>query len=105
LALLTAILDPNLAVEGKFRSYSAVLKDGRVLTGMIVDESASNLVLAASNGMTQSLLRSEIAEISSSGLSFMPEGLERDLKPQDIADVIKFLQADPNSPVTQTSTK
>jgi putative heme-binding domain-containing protein len=104
-ALLTAIFDPNQAVEGKFRSYGAVLKDGRMLTGMIVEESTSNIVLASSNGSIQTLLRSEIDEISSSGLSFMPEGLERDLKPQDVADVITFLQADPNSLIEQTSTK
>lgn len=104
-ALLTAILDPNQAVEGKFRSYSIHLKDGRVLTGLIVEESAANLILANSNGTLQALLRQEIDEISNSGLSFMPEGLERDLKPQDVADVITFLQADPNSPASLSSLK
>ena len=94
-ALLTAILDPNLAVEGKFRSYTAILKDGRILSGMIIEESSSNITLVASNGISQTLLRNDIDEFKSSGLSFMPEGVEKDLKPQDVADVIAFLQLNP----------
>lgn len=93
-AMLTAILDPNQAVEGKYKSYAAVLKDGRVLNGMIVEESATNLTLAASNGSLQTLLRSDLEELGSNGISFMPEGLEKDLSKQDVADVIAFLQGD-----------
>ena len=93
-ALLTAILDPNQAVEGKYKSYAAALKDGRILNGMIVEESATNITLAASNGTLQTLLRSELEELASNGISFMPEGLEKDLTQQDVADVIAFLQTD-----------
>jgi len=93
-ALLTAILDPNQAVEGKYKSYAAALKDGRILNGMIVEESATNITLAAANGTLQTLLRSELEELASNGISFMPEGLEKDLTQQDVADVIAFLQTD-----------
>ena len=96
--LLTAILDPNQAVEGKYRTYTAVLNDGRTLSGMVVEESATNITMAASNGTTQTLLRGDIDEFVGNGLSFMPEGLEKDLTPQDLADVISYLQANP--PVT-----
>ncbi|MFO1020850.1 MAG: neutral/alkaline non-lysosomal ceramidase N-terminal domain-containing protein [Planctomycetales bacterium] len=92
-ALLTAILDPNRAVEGKFKTYVAAMKDGRVLNGMIVDLAPNSIMLASSDGKTQTLLRNDIEEFVSNGLSFMPEGLEKDLTPQDVADVIAFLQA------------
>ena len=92
-ALLTAILDPNRAVEGKFKTYVAALKDGRVLNGMIVDLGPNSITLASSDGKTQTLLRTDVEEFVSNGLSFMPEGLEKDLTPQDLADVIAFLQA------------
>lgn len=92
--LLTSILDPNQAVEGKYRSYTAVLNDGRTLSGMVVEESATNITMAASNGTTQTLLRTDIDEFIGNGVSFMPEGLEKDLSPQDMADVISYLQTD-----------
>ena len=37
------------------------------------------------------MLRSQIDEMTASGQSLMPEGLEKDLKPQDLADLIAFL--------------
>ena len=38
-----------------------------------------------------SLLRSQIEEMTASSQSLMPDGLEKDLKPQDLADLIAFL--------------
>jgi hypothetical protein len=47
--------------------------------------------LRASEGRDQVLLRSEIDELESTGRSLMPEGLEKDLTRQDLADLIAFL--------------
>jgi putative membrane-bound dehydrogenase-like protein len=90
--LLVSLLDPNRAVEAKYRGYNVVTRDGRVLTGLIVQESSSAITLAGADGRTTSLLRKEIDELHDSGKSFMPEGLERDLKPQDVADVLAFVR-------------
>jgi hypothetical protein len=38
------------------------------------------------------LVRSEIEELQSTRKSFMPEGLEKDVTPQDVADVIAYLR-------------
>jgi putative heme-binding domain-containing protein len=91
--LLTAILDPNQAVEGQYVGYVAAMKDGRTFTGMIVEQTATSISLARPDGKRDTLLRIDIDELSSTGKSFMPEGLEKDLTPQDVADVIAFLQA------------
>ena len=40
----------------------------------------------------ESVLRSEIQELRSSGLSLMPEGLEQGLTPQDLADLLAALK-------------
>jgi hypothetical protein len=37
------------------------------------------------------VLRQNIEKISSSGLSLMPEGLEANIQPQDMADLLEFL--------------
>ncbi|MBX3440794.1 MAG: neutral/alkaline non-lysosomal ceramidase N-terminal domain-containing protein [Planctomyces sp.] len=93
-ALLTAILDPNQAVEGRYLSYAAATNDGRTYAGMIVEETSTSITLARPDGQKDVILRIDLESLSSSGKSFMPEGLERELSPQDIADVIAFVQAE-----------
>jgi putative membrane-bound dehydrogenase-like protein len=91
--LMIAILDPNQGVEGKYLNYVAATKDGRAFSGMIVEESATSITLARPDGKRDVLLRIDIEQLASSGKSFMPEGLEKELSPQDLADVMAFVQS------------
>lgn len=91
--LMIAVLDPNQGVEGKYLSYVAATKDGRTFSGMIVEETATSITLARPDGKRDVLLRIDIEQLASSGKSFMPEGLEKDLSAQDLADVIAFVQS------------
>lgn len=90
--LLTAILDVNRSVEPRYRSCTVLLVDGRLQTGLVVEETATSLTLATADGRQHPLLRRDIEELVLTGLSFMPEGLERDLSDQDLADVVAFVQ-------------
>jgi putative membrane-bound dehydrogenase-like protein len=92
-ALVTAILDPNKAVESRFLSYTAVLTDGRTISGMLKSETGTSVTLIGTDGKPQELLRSDLDDLLASNRSFMPEGLEKDLTPQDLADVILFVQS------------
>jgi putative membrane-bound dehydrogenase-like protein len=90
-SLLIAILDPNRAFETKYAAFTVATVDGRVLSGLIANESASALTLRRQEGKDDVLLRSDIEEMAASGQSLMPEGLEKDLKPRDLADLIAYL--------------
>ena len=90
-ALLIAVLDPNRAFETKFVSFTIATRDGRVLNGMVANESATAVTLRRQEGKEDVLLRSQIEDMTSSGQSLMPEGIEKDLKPRDFADLIAFL--------------
>jgi putative heme-binding domain-containing protein len=92
-ALLTAILDPNKAVEAKFLAYTAVNKQGQVFSGLIAAETGNSITLMAADGKQHTLLRADLDEFVSSAKSFMPEGLEKDLTPRELADVIAFVQS------------
>ena len=91
--LLLSILDPNRSVEPKFVSYTAILTDGRVLSGMLADESGGSLTLLDADGKRHVLLRKDIDELKASGKSLMPEGLEQDISPEAMADLLAYLQA------------
>ncbi len=90
-ALLTAILDPNRAVEDKFVGYLVITTGGLAVAGMIGEESGTAITLRTADGKSQTILRNEIEELQSTGKSHMPEGLEKDLSRQDLADVILYL--------------
>jgi len=92
-ALLTAILDPNRAVEAKFLSYTAVTTEGVQHVGMLRGETGNAITLLGPDGREQTLARAELEVLTASKRSLMPEGLERDLSSQDLADVIAFVQS------------
>ncbi len=92
--LLIDILDPNRRVDPKFLSYSAVTDAGRIHTGIVAREAGASLRIISSNGEAHDLLRNELADLTSGGLSLMPEGLEQLLPElQDLADLLAFLKS------------
>jgi putative heme-binding domain-containing protein len=91
--LLVHILDPNREVSPSFVNYSVATTDGRILSGVLAEESANSVTLKRAEGATDVVPRSRIESIASSGLSLMPEGLEKGLTPQDLADLIAYVRA------------
>ena len=87
------ILDPNREVKPQFFSYVVALDSGRTVTGMIAAETANSLTLRKSDNTTETILRVNIEEIVSTGLSFMPEGLEKQLDVAAMADLLAYLNA------------
>ena len=90
-ALLIAILDPSRAVEAKYLGYTAITEDGRSHSGLLADESDTSITLLNAEGKRITLLRNELEALVSTSKSMMPEGLEKDLSPQDLADLIAFV--------------
>ncbi len=102
-ALLTAILDPNRAVESRYLQYQVVTVDGRVLSGLLAEETANSVTLLAAEGKSTTLLRDAIEILKGSTLSMMPDGLEKDLTPTQLADLIYYVihQTEPKKQQSQ----
>jgi len=93
LALLLSILDPNAAVEDRYVNYTATTASGHEASGILLNETPNSLTLRGPGGQDETLLRVEIRELTSSGISLMPEGFEKTMKPQDLADLIAALSS------------
>lgn len=91
-ALLEAILDPNREVQPSYVNYVVTDDAGRTVSGLIVAETANSITLARDKGASDTLQKSNIEEITSTGKSLMPEGLERTVDPQGLADLLAFLK-------------
>jgi putative membrane-bound dehydrogenase-like protein len=90
-SLLQEILDPNRNLDGRWVVYNAITHAGRTVSGLLANENAGSITLAGQEGKQEVLLRSDIDEFQGTGQSLMPEGLEKDLKPQDLADLLEYL--------------
>ncbi len=90
-AMLIAILDPNQAVEDKYRDYALITVQGRILNGVLASETGSSITLLGQEGKEHHVLRRDIDILQSTGKSLMPEGLEKELSRQDLADLIAYI--------------
>jgi len=89
--LLVAILDPNRAVEARYVNYTAVTKDEREFSGHIAAETPNSITLRSHSG-DETILRADLDHLTSSGISLMPEGFEKVLTPEDLADLIAHVR-------------
>jgi putative membrane-bound dehydrogenase-like protein len=90
--LLIDILDPSREVDPRYLAYQVTTRRGQVLTGLIAAETASSLTLKRGEGEEDTILRTQIDKVESTGKSLMPEGLEMQMTRQDLADLIAYLQ-------------
>jgi putative heme-binding domain-containing protein len=93
LTFISSIIDPNQAVDPRYLSYAVVLRDGRTLTGLIASESDNGLTVLGPDGKSQTLLRTEIEQLRSTGKSLMPEGLDQNLTVAELNDLWTWLKS------------
>jgi putative membrane-bound dehydrogenase-like protein len=100
--LLVDILDPSSALARGYTVYAVATTDGRVYTGLLARETATSITLrsagqpAAAGGVEgveeNTILGKDIDEMRTLSKSLMPDGLENELTPQDVADLIGFVR-------------
>jgi putative membrane-bound dehydrogenase-like protein len=89
--LLNSLLDPSQTIVAGFTAYRVITKDDRDLSGIIPTETPNSITLRMPNGVEEVLRRDQIRQMAASSLSLMPDGLEKALKPQDVADLLAWL--------------
>jgi len=90
--LIESVLDPSRQIVEGYRPAVVATADGRVLTGVVKQESAGELTLVDVEGRRQVVRKSEIAQRKISDASIMPAGLAAGASRQDFADLIAYLE-------------
>ena len=88
---MTQILEPNRFVPPNYVQYLVSDRSGRVFSGLIASETPSSLTLRRAEGAEDTILRSQIEELASTGKSLMPENFATKLTHQEMADLIAYL--------------
>lgn len=89
--LLTHLIDPSRNVEGNYRVYTVVTKAGRVLNGLLASETKTSIELFDAEAKQHAVQRDDIEELVASAKSFMPEGFEKQVKPEELVNLLEFL--------------
>lgn len=101
--LLSNVFDPSLVIGSAYQAATVQTTKGRTLTGLVVEDNARRVVLKLQGGKLETVSRGNIEEISVSPVSLMPEGVEKQLKLKEIADLFAFLALDkpPSDPAAR----
>ncbi len=91
--MLPHVLQPSLKIDEPFAAYTAVLADGRVLSGLLVEQNDQQVVLKTPEKRIVRLLRANIEELVKSTASLMPERILSDLTAQEAADLLEYIRA------------
>ena len=90
--LLEAIMFPSASIVRSFEPMQVITKAGKVYNGLIHKDAPDEIVLIASATETIHVPRDEIEEMRPSRTSIMPAGLDKQLTPQELADLVTFLR-------------
>jgi len=90
--LLVNIFDPNREAQPNFMTYTLVTVEGRVLTGILANENENSVTLVRAEGKQDVVPRNRIDVLVSNGKSLMPEGLEKELSPTALRDVVAWIK-------------
>jgi putative heme-binding domain-containing protein len=92
--LLQNVFDPSAVIGRDYQARLLATVDGRVLTGLPVEESEQRVVLKIQGGKLETIPRDQIEVYKVSEVSMMPEDLEKQLTPQELADLFAYLALD-----------
>ncbi len=90
--LLPSIVDPSAEIREGFASQIATTTDGRTLSGFLVDQDATAIVLRGLDGQNVNLLRSDLRELRAAPESLMPDGVLAGLSDQELRDFFAYLR-------------
>jgi putative membrane-bound dehydrogenase-like protein len=91
--LIESILTPSKEIAPRFTSWLITTKDGKVRTGVIVEEGFdSTVTVADSQGKLEVLNRLDIEDRQAVKTSIMPDNLKELMTQQEFRDLLAYLQ-------------
>jgi putative heme-binding domain-containing protein len=91
-AIMTDILLPNQSIADGYEFWEVTLTDDSKEYGIIVAETVTSITLTHAGGDEKVIQRASIQSMEASEVSAMPPGLENQLNPQEMADLIAYLK-------------
>ncbi len=91
--LLADILDPNANIVPGYEEYRLETRDGRIITGVLLEQNANSVTLGREEGERDDILRANIADLRAATVSAMPEGIEEEITVGEMTDLLQYLKS------------
>jgi putative heme-binding domain-containing protein len=91
--LLESIVFPSSSIAQGFEPVVVTTKDGKFFNGLLRKDAPDEILLVTGANQEARIARDDIDDIAPSKVSVMPAGLEQQLTPRDLADLVAFLKA------------
>src|SRR5690606_28792535 len=91
-AILKDILDPNLSIADGYDLWELTMNDGEVRWGIIGSETPNSIMLKVYNKEDEVISRKAHASMKSLAMSLMPSGLEHQITPGEMNDLLTFIK-------------
>jgi putative heme-binding domain-containing protein len=88
--IIDSIMQPAKAVKEGYNAVVVAMNDGRILTGIPIGQSPSELIIRDAEGKELKLPKAQIEDQKPTG-SLMPAGLIDSLTRQELLDLFRFL--------------
>jgi putative heme-binding domain-containing protein len=89
--VMESILQPSQEIAPEFEAVAVATKDGRVITGLRVNETNFNIQLREENGRFHSFLKRDLDEFKVLKKSLMPENFAELLTVKELHDLFAYL--------------
>jgi putative heme-binding domain-containing protein len=90
-AMYVSILDPNAGVSFSFETWLVRTLDGTTLSGILVSQTDDAVELKTAEAIVHKLKRDDIEALKKQSTSLMPADLQKQLKAQDLVDIVEYL--------------
>jgi len=92
--LISQVVDPSAVIRAEYQAFNVETKDGRSLTGLVVESNAGSVTLADGKNERTVIPRPRIEQMAPSPVSLMPEKILDPLTDQEICDLFAYLTGD-----------
>lgn len=86
-----SILDPSAGISHNFETYVAVLNNGNIATGVLINRTAGSITLRTAEAIDKEIAADDVDELVKSDVSLMPADIQKLLAVQDLVDVVEYL--------------
>ncbi|WP_442511931.1 PVC-type heme-binding CxxCH protein [Novipirellula sp. SH528] len=90
--LLQSILQPGAIIDKAYQGEMVITADGRILSGFVIAENEDGITIRIANNQVDQVAAEDVEERQLLKTSFMPTGLERTMKQQELVDLLMYLQ-------------
>jgi putative heme-binding domain-containing protein len=90
-ALYLSILDPSAGVSFNYETWLIRDSNGTILTGVLVSQTDAEVEIKTAEAIVHKLPKADIDQMKKSALSLMPADLQKQLKAQDLVDIVEYL--------------